>query len=108
MSCYLNKKIEVWNEKRWSHEAVMFLEGLLAKNAERRLGKHGIAELIEHPWMKGFDWQGLRERTIVSPFAGRVEIAEIDETPKLEKALSGNSDPKFINDFLYIRRVNFE
>ena len=46
-----------------------FFNLLMKRKQEQRLGfKRGIIELKEHAWFKGFDWVGLENKTLPSPF----------------------------------------
>lgn len=65
----------------WSLESVDFINRLLQRKETKRLGyREGVKELRAHPWFKGFDWDRLYNKTLVSPF-----------TPKPE----GNYDKKY-------------
>ena len=48
------KKDEISNG--WSLEFADFINKLLEKNEENRLGYKGIYELKCHPWLKYYDW----------------------------------------------------
>ena len=55
--------------KGWSWDSVDFFNLLMKRKQEQRLGyKKGIIELKEHAWFKGFDWVGLENKTLPSPF----------------------------------------
>ena len=43
-------------------ELVDFINGLLKRKAEERLGFKGINELISHPWLNGIDWDIMKEK----------------------------------------------
>ena len=43
----------------WSENCVEFINGLLQRKKEKRLGKNGVKELIEHPWFDKFNWNDL-------------------------------------------------
>ena len=43
-------------------ELVDFINGLLKRKAEERLGFKGINELIGHPWLNGIDWDIMEEK----------------------------------------------
>ena len=40
----------------WNRESVDFVNRLLQRNPEHRLGYKGIYEIKNHAWFKGFDW----------------------------------------------------
>ena len=43
--------------KGWSSEIVDFINKLLIKNPEERLGSKGFSELKFHPWLRFYDWK---------------------------------------------------
>ena len=43
----------------WSKLCLEFINGLLQRKKESRLGKGGIKELMEHPWFFNFEWDEL-------------------------------------------------
>ena len=58
----------------WSIESMDFINNLLLRKQYQRLGndRPGAAKL--HPWFRGFDWQGLENKTLLSPFFGIVKF----------------------------------
>ena len=44
-------------QKGWSYECCDFINKLLIKNPENRLGYKGISELKNHPWLRNFNWK---------------------------------------------------
>lgn len=52
----------------WSMESVDFINKLLERNPAQRLGSGGPQELKNHIWLRDFNWKGLLEKKIVSPF----------------------------------------
>lgn len=51
-----------------STEGRALVKGLLNRNPAKRLGANqGAAELMAHPFFTGFDWEGLRKRTLRPP-----------------------------------------
>ena len=43
----------------WSNNCADFINDLLQRKKEKRLGFNGIHELKEHPWFKNFNWNDL-------------------------------------------------
>jgi serine/threonine protein kinase len=43
----------------WSNNCADFINDLLQRKKEKRLGFNGIHELKEHPWLKNFNWNDL-------------------------------------------------
>ena len=60
------KKNEI--PENWSTTAVDFINKLLIRKANKRLGSGGINELKEHPWMKDINWDMLIQKKIKPPF----------------------------------------
>ena len=54
--------------KGWSSEFVDFINKLLIKNPENRLGYKGISELKSHPWLRYYDWKMLYLKKEKAPF----------------------------------------
>ena len=48
------------------NEICDFINRLLIADPEKRLGHDGIYELKQHPWFNGFNWEGLKNRKIIS------------------------------------------
>ena len=44
-----------------------FVQKLLEKNPEKRLGKSGAAEVKEHKWLEGIDWEAVRNKQLSLP-----------------------------------------
>ena len=56
-------------KKGWSIEATQFINQLLEKNKEKRLGAiEGVKELKEHSWLKYYPWEELEEKKLPAPF----------------------------------------
>jgi hypothetical protein len=58
----------------WSDEAVDFINKLLIRKQNQRLGYDRPGSAKNHPWFDGFSWDGLYDRQIQSPFSGIVNI----------------------------------
>ena len=52
----------------WSLEAADFINKLLKRKAENRLGANGIEELKNHTWMKDVDWEKLEMKKYEPPY----------------------------------------
>ena len=51
------KQVRIENaDSGWSKECVSFINNLLQRNPENRLGNRGINEIKHHSWFKGFEW----------------------------------------------------
>ena len=54
--------------KGWSSESADFINKLLIRRPENRLGFKGVFELKEHPWFKYYPWDDLENKSLPSPF----------------------------------------
>ena len=58
----------------WSLESVDFVNKLLQRRPEERLGCNGPLEVKSHIWLRDFPWKQLLEKKLESPFKPRDEI----------------------------------
>ncbi len=42
--------------EQWSYQAADFINKLLKRKPQNRLGYTGIQELKNHPWLSGINW----------------------------------------------------
>ena len=54
--------------KNYSVNCIDFMNKLLISDYKKRIGYNNINELKKHPWFKGFDWEKLKKKEIISPF----------------------------------------
>ena len=52
----------------WGMIAADFINRLLQRNPNKRLGYQNISEIKEHPWMKDIDWDYLNKKELEAPF----------------------------------------
>ena len=52
----------------WSDEAIDFINKLLIRKPEKRLGYKGINEIKNHPWLKYYPWEELEQKKLNSPY----------------------------------------
>ena len=52
----------------WSENAIDFINGLIQRKAENRLGNKDIMEIKSHPWFKDLNWEDLINQLIDAPF----------------------------------------
>ena len=60
-------KVEDLNEN-WTKESADFINKLLIREPENRLGYKSINELKEHPWLKYYPWNLIKVKKLPSPF----------------------------------------
>ena len=54
--------------ENWSKESIDFINKLLIRNPEERLGFKGIQELKEHLWLKYYPWNLMYNKVLPPPF----------------------------------------
>ena len=55
--------------KGWSNDSADFINLLLQRKEEKRLGyKEGAIELMQHQWLKYYPWKELKNKTLLAPF----------------------------------------
>ena len=67
----MSRQAEIKNEdinESWSKESADFINKLLMRKPEQRLGFKGINELKEHPWLKYYPWLLIKDKSLPSPF----------------------------------------
>ena len=52
----------------WTKESVDFINKLIIRKKEKRMGYNGIKEVKEHPWIKYYPWDMILRKTLPSPF----------------------------------------
>ena len=62
-------RIDINNRKEWSKDSIDFINRLIERKQELRLGsKYGIKELKEHFWLKYYPWNELENKLLPGPF----------------------------------------
>ena len=98
----------------WSPESADFINKLLLRKVENRLGsKNGAKEMKEHPWLKYYPWKELENKTLPAPFIPEKKdnfdkrycesIDKISEETKLryEEIIEGDLFKKCFKNFYY-------
>jgi len=105
-------KMEDINEG-WSKESADFINKLLMRKPEHRLGYRGINELKEHPWLKYYPWLLIKDKSLPSPFVPENKdnfdkrycenIEKIGEETKsrYEEILLDNDFTNYFKNFYY-------
>ena len=77
-----SEKVEITpqqKKKGWSDDVLDFINRLLERNKELRLGSNGVQELKEHQWLKYYPWDELEQKTLPAPFVPE-EIDNFDKS----------------------------
>ena len=97
----------------WSEEAVAFVNALLERKPERRLGFGGIAEVKGHEWLKGFKWRELEKKVMIAEFVPEnkdnydkkycndVEKIGVDTIERYEEYRMDSKFDELFNNFTY-------
>ena len=48
----------------YENEAADFINRLIQRKPKNRLGRNGIKEVINHSWLKGFDWEKMKDKSL--------------------------------------------
>ena len=106
------KKEEIITQN-WSKESIDFINKLLIRKPEERLGYKGIEELRDHPWLRYYPWSSLKDKSLPSPFIPQSKdnfdskycqsIEYIGEETKIryEEILSDDNYEFYFRDFYY-------
>ena len=63
----LARQVKMPHSSQWSSEFEDFVNKLIQRKPESRLGHRGIQELKEHPWLQGYEWEKLYTKQMKSP-----------------------------------------
>ena len=69
----LSKQARMRKVKGISSDAVDFVNRLLLRKANKRLGSNGPHQLKAHPWFKDFPWKDLSEKKMKAPYVPTVD-----------------------------------
>jgi len=106
------KKEEIINEN-WSKESVDFINRLLMRKPEERLGYKGIEELKDHPWLRYYPWDSIKDKSLPSPFVPQnkdnfdskycksIEYIGEETRIRYEEILSDDNYEFYFNNFYY-------
>ena len=56
---------------------MVFVSTVCSESPSERLGygNNGVKDVQKHKWFKGFNWEGLKKRTLTPPFVPKVIIS---------------------------------
>ena len=57
----------------WSDQGVDFINKMIQRVPEKRLGYKGIQEVKDHMWLAQFPWKKFQDKKLKSPFKPAVE-----------------------------------
>ena len=100
-------------EENWSKESADFINNLLKRKPEKRLGFNGIYELKNHPWVKYYPWELIIDKNLPAPFVPENKdnfdkqycesIDKVNEETKsrYEEILMSSKNFEIFKDFYY-------
>jgi hypothetical protein len=86
----------------WSPECADFINKLLKRKRTDRLGRNGIVELKDHPWLRGIQWQDMYRKEVETPFVPK-------DGDNFDSAYCNRIDPIDKNTYDYfVHKINTE
>lgn len=67
----------------WSEEGVCFINKLIQRKPENRLGFGGIEEIKNHDWLKDVNWKKLQKKDLEAPFIPYMNKNDFDQDPQI-------------------------
>lgn len=68
--------------KNASSDLTNLLQRLLEKDPRKRLGANGAKEVMDHPWFKNLNWDGLLRKQVKAPIVpfikNEVDVSNFD------------------------------
>ena len=115
----LSKQVVLLKEqmpKGWSLESADFINRLLQRKPNKRLGLRGATEIKEHSWFKYYPWKDLYLQKLKSPFippngdnfdekyCNSEDPVGVKTIEKYIKIISSSKYKKIFNNFKYFNR----
>ena len=69
--------------EKWSYEAVDFVNKLIQRKPQQRLGSNGVNEVKQHPWLRELNWKKLLDKEIDSPFVPVMKKDNFDQDEQI-------------------------
>ena len=102
----------------WTANGINFVNRLIQRKVNRRLGQNGLEEIKAHPWMKDFPWKYLKNRIIRPEFVPKVHHNNFDYRnvnkkdnfldPKIGKLLKKIEIQELFKKYCYRENNDFE
>ena len=101
--------------KGWSADVIDFINKLLIKNPNERLGSKGFSELKCHPWLKLYDWKSTYLKKEKAPFIPPNKVIynedienenPLDNSKKAQKIKNSELFKKVFLKFKYFNRFS--
>ena len=60
-----------------------FVNKLIQRKPDQRLGSKGVEEIKNHPWICDLNWDKLNRKEIVAPFLPSMQKTDFDQDEKI-------------------------
>jgi serine/threonine protein kinase len=98
----------------WSSEAVDFVNKMIQRKPQNRLGLNGPQEVKNHSWLRDYPWQKLIEKTLDPPFKpadednfdSRQVLAEWKDEPSSNEPISQASLQSLFSGYFFVQNSN--
>ena len=101
----LEKQVKMPAKNRWSKELNHFINRLIQRKPQKRLGFNRFQEIKSHPWLKDFDWEKLLSKSLKSPIkispGKNFDENQVSEIFSPIKAIKEALDPKIFSGYSY-------
>jgi protein kinase A len=101
----LSKQIQIKKgevPRGWSIEAADFVNKMIQRKPQNRLGSGGAEEIKKHPWLRDFPWDDLYHRRLRAPFVPPPE--DNFDTKNINEEWRDLDDPDFKEQQVSLRR----
>jgi serine/threonine protein kinase len=93
----------------WDMEVIDFINALLQRKPCKRLGFNGASEVMQHPWLKDFDWQSLLAEKMRAPFVPDCALDNFDEQhANHDRTLNATEQEELYNKKMLLRRDSIQ
>ncbi|CAD8086236.1 unnamed protein product [Paramecium primaurelia] len=102
----LAKQVQVKKEELplgWSEDSLDFVNQLILRKPERRLGSNGIEEILHHSWLKGYPWDDLLKKKIKALYVPGAVDDNFDFQNQISEETQLNDDQQLENQGLLRR-----
>jgi serine/threonine protein kinase len=86
----------------WSIEAADFINKMIQRKPQNRLGINGAHEVKNHPWLRDFPWTDLYNRRLRAPFIPPLE--DNFDQKNINEEWKDLDDPEFKEHTISLRR----
>ena len=81
-----------------SFESAACFIAVISESPSERLGygHNGMKDVQKHKWFEGFNWEGLRRRTLAPPYVPKVNVVIVGNITLYSlQTIRNNSNPDF-------------